>query len=237
MSKAYRKLDPTLPDLKITTEEKERYFITYRSYTKSTSLEPKKLLLCAIEEREHFGFGETETHDHILDKYRLELRKIEATLEPDTASLSGAEYSLVSILRENGLDKGLELYLSNHSKRSWYNHKRNLASKGIDINEADRWCETAKIVRAEMAEAKKDYLKKREEIEASRSNCDTWHEEVAHMVLNEKGGRILVAYMHKGKIYHKAYLQVSRSKVTNQGFSGLENDFTLEGPRNIVFYP
>lgn len=237
MSKAYRKFDPTLPELTITSEEKERYFITSRNYTESRSLEPQKLLLCAVEEREHHGLGELQANDHLRETYEQELREIEARLEPDTADLSIPEYYLVSILRDRGYDKGLELYLFRYSKRNWYTHKKNLLDKGIDVNNAANWHEKAKEVEKATAETRKRYIGKKDDVQAARDRCDTWHEEAAHRVLHEKGGRVLVTYLFKGKIYHKAYLQVSRYKITNQGFSGPENDHTLEGLRNIVFYP
>jgi len=74
MTKVFRKFDPSLPQLEISVEEKKNYFVNFRSYTKSTSLEPKKLLLCADECSEQFNsYGQPEPDglDANLQKYRL----------------------------------------------------------------------------------------------------------------------------------------------------------------------
>jgi len=239
MTKAFRKFDPALPVLEISVEEKRNYFVSFRSYTKSTSLEPKKLLLCADECSEQFNsYGQPDGLDANLAEYRLKISALDEERLPQAADkLLMGEFFLIDILRNHGFEKGKEVYLSRKSERLWRRYKSSLAAKGINVRDADIWHEKEKEIKLAMCNAKQEWLKKQDEEYNRRNNFDTWHEEVADYVLNKKGGRVLVAYTYKGEIYHKAYLDVSRYKVTNQGFSGSAIHYSGDGPRNVVFYP
>lgn len=237
MSKALRVIDSSLSELKITPEETRVYFIVYRSYTKSKSLEPKKILLSALEDREHFGFGIPVSHDYLDIEHKQRIRDIESRYEPDTQGLTLTQTHLIRLLRENGFIKGRSLFRESRSERSWYKIKQELAEKNIRLEDADKWQLKYKEIQSEIDCVRKNHKKQTTLVNDARNNCDSWHELAAHIILNEKGGWILVAFIYNGKIYHKAYIKVSRYKITNQGFSGPETEYTGEGPRNIVFYP